>query len=593
MAEVYLALHPRLPRRDVIKVLAEAITADYEFRERFNREADLAATLWHPHIVGVHDRGEFDGQLWISMDYVEGTDASRLVKERYRDGMPVDDVCAILTAVAGALDYAHDRGLLHRDVKPANILVTHPDDPLDSQDRRILLADFGVARHLGNISGITETNVAVGTVAYAAPEQLTGSNIDGRADQYALAATAFHLLTGAPMFQHSNPIAVISQHLHDDPPRLSDCRPDLAHLDEMFFKALAKQPEDRFERCRAFAAAVSAQVAADKALDDAGADGDDDESVSAAEPRRRRFSTRARVATALVCTVLIAVAATWSILYFFQIDIQPKPALAARPGAPAASPAATPARVLNGTYRLDFDPSKKTTNGIPVRHDAVNTTWWAFRSACTANGCAATGIELDDSTHEIASTADGGQSDALRFVAGYWQGTPQQERVGCHLQNGSELATQAETVAYSLAPQPDGTLRGVETETVVSNECGAQGAVRRVPVVATRVGDAPSSLDLADPAQAVSTPATPAGKPSPPVLGGLCSDVDKLGYDQTSNEQVVCEGNTWAKAPLTTGVHATGSSCDRPDIPVFAMSASGDGYLIQCDPVTRMWSRHS
>ena len=194
MAEVYLALHPRLPRRDVIKVLAEGVTADPEFRERFNREADLAATLWHPHIVGVHDRGEFDGQLWISMDYVEGNDAARLVRERYPDGMPIDEVCAILQAVAGALDYAHDRGLLHRDVKPANILLTHPEDG----ERRILLADFGVARHLANISGITETNVAVGTVAYAAPEQLTGANIDGRADQYALAATAFHLLTGGP-----------------------------------------------------------------------------------------------------------------------------------------------------------------------------------------------------------------------------------------------------------------------------------------------------------------------------------------------------------------------------------------------------------
>ena len=147
--------------------------------------------------------------------------------------------------------------MLHRDVKPANILLTHPDDG----ERRILLADFGVARHLGDISGITETNVAVGTVAYAAPEQLTGSNIDGRADQYALAGTAFHLLTGAPPFQHENPIAVISQHLHDDPPRLSDYRPDLAQLDDVFFKALAKNPEDRFERCRAFSAAVDEQIA--------------------------------------------------------------------------------------------------------------------------------------------------------------------------------------------------------------------------------------------------------------------------------------------------------------------------------------------
>ena len=234
--------------------MPKAITADGEFRERFNREADLAATLLHPHIVAVHDRGEFEGQLWIAMDYVEGTDASRLVKERYPDGMPVDEVCDIIRAVAGALDYAHAQGLLHRDVKPANILLTHPDDG----ERRILLADFGVARQLADISGITETNVAVGTVAYAAPEQLVGSNIDGRADQYALAATAFHLLTGAPPYRHSNPVAVIGQHLHEDPPRLSDYRPELADLDEMFFKALAKDPADRFDRCRAFAAAFDA-----------------------------------------------------------------------------------------------------------------------------------------------------------------------------------------------------------------------------------------------------------------------------------------------------------------------------------------------
>ncbi|WP_179868860.1 serine/threonine-protein kinase, partial [Mycobacterium avium] len=278
MAEVYLALHPRLPRRDVIKVLAEAVTVDPEFRERFNREADLAATLWHPHIVGVHDRGEFNGHLWISMDYVEGTDASRLVKESYADGMPLDEVSAIVQAVAGALDYAHARGLLHRDVKPANILLTHPE----AGERRILLADFGVARHLGDISGITETNVAVGTVAYAAPEQLTGSPIDGRADQYALAATAFHLLTGAPPFQHSNPIAVIGQHLHEDPPRLSDFRPELAALDEVFCQALAKVPEDRFDRCRAFAAAVSREC------DGAAAIGPDARSRTVASPAHRR-----------------------------------------------------------------------------------------------------------------------------------------------------------------------------------------------------------------------------------------------------------------------------------------------------------------
>ncbi|BBY00618.1 serine/threonine-protein kinase [Mycobacterium seoulense] len=587
MAEVYLALHPRLPRRDVIKVLAEAVTADPEFRERFNREADLAATLWHPHIVGVHDRGEFNGHLWISMDYVEGTDASRLVKERYPDGMPIDEVCAIVHAVAGALDYAHDRGLLHRDVKPANILLTHPDDG----ERRILLADFGVARHLGDISGITETNVAVGTVAYAAPEQLTGSNIDGRADQYALAATAFHLLTGAPPFQHSNPIAVISQHLHEEPPRLSEYRPELVHLDEVFGKALAKEPEDRFERCRGFAAAVS------EPFDAVAAAGPHARPDAASMVSRRgvvaamnhRFSSRTRWAVGLVCAMLIAVAATWSVLYSFEPDTPPgNPALASKPSvaAPSAAPAGSGGPVLNGTYQLDYDQSKRTTNGVAIRHDGPATGWWAFRSVCTTNGCAATAARLDNATHQTAA----GQTDTLRFVGGYWQGAPQQDRLGCTPPHGQAQATQQETLAWSLAPQADGSLRGTVTETVLSNECGAQGAVVRVPVVATRVGDVPAGLHLGDPAQAVSA-STAAAAPGPPVLGAVCGDVDKLAYDPTNSEQIVCEGSSWAKAPITMGVHASGSSCDRPGTSVFAMTTSNDGYLLQCDPVTRTWTR--
>ncbi|WP_374021562.1 serine/threonine-protein kinase [Mycobacterium sp. HNNTM2301] len=587
MAEVYLALHPRLPRRDVIKVLAEAVTADPEFRERFNREADLAATLWHPHIVGVHDRGEFNGHLWISMDYVEGTDASRLVKERYPDGMPVGEVCAIVHAVAGALDYAHDRGLLHRDVKPANILLTHPDDG----ERRILLADFGVARHLGDISGITETNVAVGTVAYAAPEQLTGSNIDGRADQYALAATAFHLLTGTPPFQHSNPIAVISQHLHEEPPRLSDYRPELAHLDEAFRKALAKQPEDRFQRCRAFAAAVSERC--DTAAEPAPRGRA--RTAATTPPRSRpraalaalnhRFSARTRWAVGLVCAMLIAVAATWSVLYSFEPDTPPaNPALASKPSVPA--PATSGGPTLSGSYRLDYDQSKRTTNGVAIRHDGPATGWWAFRSVCTTNGCAASGARLDNGTHQTAN----GPTDTLRFVGGYWQGAPQQERMDCTPPNGQANATQQETLAWSLAPQADGTLRGTVTETVLTNECGAQGAVVRVPVVATRVGDVPAGVNLGDPAQAVATSAA-AAAPAPPVLGAACGDVGKLAYDPTNSEQIVCEANSWAKAPITMGVHASGSSCDRPGTSVFAMTTSSDGYLLQCDPVTRTWTR--
>ena len=258
MGEVYLAQHPRLPRRDALKILATSVCADDEYRQRFEREADIAATLWHPHIVEVHDRGDVDGQLWISMDYVEGTDAGELLTERYRSGMPPDEVVRIVTAVGAALDYAHQRGLLHRDVKPANILLSDPG----AEDERIMLADFGIARRTGETSNLTGTNMTVGTVAYAAPEQLTGGEVDGRADQYALAATAYQLLTGSPPFQHSNPAVVISQHLTAKPPPIGSRRPELSSLGTVFDKALAKSPADRYERCIDFARALASRVGA-------------------------------------------------------------------------------------------------------------------------------------------------------------------------------------------------------------------------------------------------------------------------------------------------------------------------------------------
>jgi serine/threonine-protein kinase len=257
MGEVYLAQHPRLPRRDALKLLPHDWSADTEYRARFNREADLASTLWHQHIVGVHDRGEEDGQLWISMDFVDGLDAARLLADRYPAGMPVEEVARIVTAVASALDYAHKQHLLHRDVKPANIMMTHLDD---DGEQRILLTDFGIARNVNDISGLTKTNMTVGTVAYCAPEQLLGEDVDGRADQYSLAATAFHLLTGSQLFPNSNPAVVISRHLNMSPPALADKRPDLANLDPVLAIGLAKRPEDRFKRCSEFAAALSEQI---------------------------------------------------------------------------------------------------------------------------------------------------------------------------------------------------------------------------------------------------------------------------------------------------------------------------------------------
>ncbi|UCA22917.1 serine/threonine-protein kinase PknH/PknJ [Mycobacterium kansasii] len=264
MGEVYLAQHPRLPRRDALKLLPREWSADEGYRARLNREADLASTLWHPHIVGVHDRGEVDGQLWISMDFVDGLDAARLLAERYPKGMPVDDVLRIVTAVASALDYAHKQGLLHRDVKPANIMLTHLDD---EDEQRILLTDFGIARNIDDISGLTATNMTVGTVAYSAPEQLLGEELDGRTDQYALAATAYHLLTGSHVFPHSNPAVVISRHLNNPPPPLAEAQSELAWLDPAMSRGLAKRPEDRFTRCSDFARALQGDASSTVAAD--------------------------------------------------------------------------------------------------------------------------------------------------------------------------------------------------------------------------------------------------------------------------------------------------------------------------------------
>ncbi|MDP7706717.1 MULTISPECIES: serine/threonine-protein kinase [unclassified Mycobacterium] len=262
MGEVYGARHPRLPRREALKILNDDISADEAYRQRFIREADLAAVLWHPNIVRINDRGDFDGRLWISMDFVDGTDAASLLRDHYPAGMPADQVATIVEAIACALDYAHgEHDVLHRDVSPANILICGAG----SAEQRILLSDFGIARTIGDTPGLTATNMMIGTFPYAAPEQLTDEPIDEHADQYALAATAYHLLTGSTLFPHTNPAVVISRHLSAPPPRLEDTRPALKALDPVFAVALAKEPGERFHRCSDFADAFA------RAIDSAGA----------------------------------------------------------------------------------------------------------------------------------------------------------------------------------------------------------------------------------------------------------------------------------------------------------------------------------
>ncbi|GEM33185.1 hypothetical protein NN3_41920 [Nocardia neocaledoniensis NBRC 108232] len=253
MGSVYLARHPRLPRRTAMKLLNRELFFDTEIRARFEREADLVAQLEHPNIVTVYDRGVEDEQLWISMRYIDGSDAASLPP-------PVDAARAvrIVAETAAALDFAHSRGVLHRDVKPANILL----EPVDGGER-VYLTDFGIARlHDDKAAKLTQTGTFTATLAFASPEQLSGIALDGRADQYSLACTLFRLLTGATPFEAGNPVAVIQGHLQQPPPRASALRPGLPPaLDAVIARGMAKRPAERFPTCAEFAAAAARALA--------------------------------------------------------------------------------------------------------------------------------------------------------------------------------------------------------------------------------------------------------------------------------------------------------------------------------------------
>ncbi|UGT64154.1 serine/threonine-protein kinase [Nocardia asteroides] len=250
MGSVYLARHPRLPRLTAMKLLNRELFADAEIRARFEREADLVARLDHPGIVPVYDRGVEDEQLWISMRYVDGMDAASLEL----GSLPPARAVRIVAETAAALDYAHGKGVLHRDVKPANIMIERVSD---GAEERIFLTDFGIARLRDDTGHLTRTGTFTATLAYASPEQLSGASLDYRSDQYSLAVTLFRLLTGTVPFEASNPVAVIHGHLNDAPPLVSRVRPGLpAALDAVLLRAMAKHPGDRFASCAEFAAAA-------------------------------------------------------------------------------------------------------------------------------------------------------------------------------------------------------------------------------------------------------------------------------------------------------------------------------------------------
>ncbi|HEX4661069.1 MAG TPA: protein kinase [Streptosporangiaceae bacterium] len=253
MAVVYRAFDPRLGRSVALKILAPELANDIGFRERFNREMRSAAAVDHPHIVPVYDAGEANGSLFIAMRYVTGQDLRTLL-DRERT-LPLARVAHIVSQVASALDEAHSRGLVHRDVKPGNMLIGTVAG--NGQPDHVYLSDFGLSKHSLSTSSLTATGQFLGTLDYMAPEQVAGRPIDGRADLYGLACSAFEMLAGTPPFKRDEGVAVMWAQVSAPTPSLVALRPELPPaVDQVMAMALAKSPGDRYQTCTAFANAL-------------------------------------------------------------------------------------------------------------------------------------------------------------------------------------------------------------------------------------------------------------------------------------------------------------------------------------------------
>ena len=253
MAVVYRARDVRLGRWVALKVLAEDLARDDAFRRRFIRESRAAAAVDHPNIIPIFDAGEADGVLFIAMRYVGGQDVHSLLN---RAGpLPPARAAGIVAQVASALDAAHAHGLVHRDVKPANMLLGGLAE--DGSEDHVYLSDFGISKTSQSTTNLTLTGQVLGSLNYLAPEQIEGRTVDGRADEYSLACAAFEMLAGEPPFRRDQSLAVMWAQLSAPPPPLTSRRPDLpAAVDAVMFRGLAKAPEDRYPNCRAFAAAL-------------------------------------------------------------------------------------------------------------------------------------------------------------------------------------------------------------------------------------------------------------------------------------------------------------------------------------------------
>ncbi len=256
MGEVYRATHPMLKRLVAIKILSPGLASDPDARKRFHHEAQTLSKLSHPNIIGIHDYGEIDSQPYMVMDFIEGQPLSDYISERGR--LSIKEAIEYFKDVAAALDYAHRQGIVHRDIKPGNVMLQPVTTVGGGRTHRAMLMDFGIAKSASSESAMTKTGV-LGTLDYIAPEQIqAAASVDHRADIYSLGVLAFHALTGHLPFKYNNPGALVIAHLMQPPPDPRMYAPEITpETDYALLRALAKKPEQRFDTAGAFVAAMA------------------------------------------------------------------------------------------------------------------------------------------------------------------------------------------------------------------------------------------------------------------------------------------------------------------------------------------------
>ncbi len=249
MSIVFRAENPRLGNVIALKVLDPELANNDVFRSRFLEESRIAASMNHPNVIPIHDTGSSDGLLYIAMRYVSGTDLRQMLKQR--GVLPTDEAVFLLSQAARALDAAHRRGLVHRDVKPANLLIERGTDEGDPE--HVYLTDFGITKHMDGVSGLTSAGALLGTIDYIAPEQVRGMSVLGMADQYSLGCVLYECLTGRLPYEKDFGTAIMWAHVEEPPIPATRARPGLPPgIDDVFAKVLAKLPGDRYDSCRSF-----------------------------------------------------------------------------------------------------------------------------------------------------------------------------------------------------------------------------------------------------------------------------------------------------------------------------------------------------